>query len=130
MGLQAVLLVALGGALGAVMRVALVTFVAARTINGFPYGTLLVNVSGSLLIGVLAVAMQVRYPDSLFLRYALIGGLLGSFTTFSAFSLETLHLVTSGAALQAGVNVAANVVLCLAAALAGVWLAKAGLNWL
>ena len=85
-----VLLVALGGALGSLARYG-VGMVVARLLGvGFPWGTLLVNLLGGLAMGVLAVRVG---PEQEHLRLALGVGLLGGFTTFSAFSLETLRLM-------------------------------------
>ena len=119
--------VALGGALGSVARYAC-SGAAVRWLGaGFPYGTLFVNVSGSFAIGMLAalVASDGRpllSPDA---RAFVLVGVLGGFTTFSSFSLETLNLVRSGALGAASANVALSVVLCLV----GAWLgfAAAGL---
>ena len=119
--------VALGGALGSVARYAC-SGAAVRWLGaGFPYGTLFVNVSGSFAIGMLAalVASDGRpllSPDA---RAFVLVGVLGGFTTFSSFSLETLNLVRSGALGAAGANVALSVLLCLC----GAWLgfAAAGL---
>ena len=119
----AYLWVALGGALGSTVRYGAARL-AARLIDGtFPWSTLLVNVSGSLLIGFLAAAMS---PDGRFTaapdaRAFLLIGVLGGFTTFSAFSLETLNLVRDGEWLWAGANVAGSILLCLMA----VWLGHA-----
>jgi CrcB protein len=112
--------VALGGALGSVARFA-TTGIAVRMFGaGFPWGTLLVNVFGSFAIGVLAA---VAMPDGRPLlagdaRAFVIVGMLGGFTTFSAFSVETLSLARNGAWLGAGANVLLSVVVCLVA----VWL--------
>ena len=119
--------VALGGALGSVARYACSSAALRWLGAGFPYGTLFVNVTGSFAIGMLAalVASDGRpllSPDA---RSFVLVGVLGGFTTFSSFSLETLNLVRSGALGAAGANVALSVVLCLF----GAWLgfAAAGL---
>lgn len=107
------LAVALGGALGAVLRVAVAELAKARLGDGLPYGTLLVNVVGSFAIGMLA-ALLLR-PGVAEPRWAafLIPGLLGGFTTFSAYSLEVVRLVEQGrpgaAVGYAGVSVLAGV---------------------
>lgn len=112
--------VALGGALGSVARLA-TTSAAARLFGlSFPWGTLIVNGVGSFAIGVL-VALVTNDGRPLVVgdaRAFLIVGLLGGFTTFSAFSAETLALARSGALLGAGANVLLSVAVCLAA----VWL--------
>jgi CrcB protein len=112
--------VALGGALGSVARYAS-SGVAARWLGvGFPYGTLFVNVTGSYAIGVLgtlalASGRALATTDA---RAFLIVGILGGFTTFSSFSLETLTLARSGNLGGAAANILLSLVLCLAA----VWL--------
>ncbi len=108
-------LVALGGALGAVLRFLLSSGVAALLGRGFPYGTLLVNVIGSGAIGMLYVLLIERLLASPGWRAFLVVGLLGALTTFSTFSLETLQLLEAGLAGRAALNVALNVALCLAA---------------
>ena len=112
--------VALGGALGSVARYAC-SAAAARWLGaGFPWGTLLVNATGSFAIGLLAalVAADGRPLLGSDARAFVLVGVLGGFTTFSSFSLETLALARSGAAGAAALNVAFSVVLCLA----GAWL--------
>src|SRR5512139_149935 len=112
-----VLWVALGGALGSVARYAC-SGVAVRWLGaGFPYGTLFVNVTGSFTIGLLAalVAADGRPTLGADARAFLLVGVLGGFTTFSSFSLETLNLARSGALGPAILHVAGSVVLCLAA---------------
>jgi len=122
-----VLWVALGGALGSVARYAFAG-IAVRWLGAeFPYGTLFVNVAGSFTIGLLAalVASDGRPLLSADARAFLLVGVLGGFTTFSSFSLETLNLARSGALGPAILNVAGSVVLCLAAVSLG--FASAGL---
>jgi CrcB protein len=121
--------VAAGGAAGAVLRVWLSSMIQRLghpvwLPADFPIATLVVNVAGSLAIGVLYVLLVERLAASLPLRGLLMAGLLGGFTTFSAFALETLLLVESDEPLRAGAYVAASVVLCLAACLGGALLAR------
>ncbi len=113
--------VALGSALGGVARHGCGTLAARWLGIGFPWGTLLVNVSGSLLIGFLA---GLAAPDGRMLlqgdvRAFVMIGLLGGFTTFSSFSLETLQLARAGGWALAAANVLGSVVACLAAVYAG-----------
>ena len=113
--------VALGGALGSVARYAF-SGIAVRWLGAaFPYGTLFVNVTGSFTIGLLAalVAADGRPSLGADARAFLLVGVLGGFTTFSSFSLETLNLARSGALGAAVLNVAGSVVLCLAGVLLG-----------
>ncbi len=110
------ILVALGGATGAVSRYLLANWVHRLWEGSFPVGTLLVNAVGSLLIGVLYVIVMERamvHPDW---RGALIVGLLGAFTTFSTFSLAAVHLIETGHLAQAALYVAVSVVACIALA--------------
>jgi len=112
--------VALGGALGSVARYAC-SGAAVRWLGaGFPYGTLFVNMSGSFAIGLLAALAATDGRPSLGTdaRAFLLVGVLGGFTTFSSFSLETLSLARSGALGPAALNVVASVALCLF----GAWL--------
>ena len=88
--------------------------------RGFPYGTLFVNVSGSLLMGVLSIVMLERFNVGPEWRAAILVGLLGSFTTFSTFSLETLNLLEQGDVMRAMANIAFSVIVCLAAVWVGV----------
>jgi len=109
MTLTGVLCVALGGALGSVARYLLTLVAVAQFGVGFPWGTLAINIAGSALIGV-AAGLGVGGDVRLFL----VTGVLGGFTTFSAFSLETGLLWERSPALAAG-YVAASLVLALAA---------------
>ena len=118
----AYLWVALGGALGSVSRFWLSGFVAARFGETFPFGTLVVNVTGSFIIGVFAaLASPEGRMDSSARAFAtqfLIIGVCGGYTTFSSFSLQTLNLLRDREWLYAGGNILLSVVLCLMA----VWL--------
>jgi CrcB protein len=119
-----VLWVALGGALGSVARYGCASLAARWIGPTLPWGTLFVNVTGSLAIGFLATLMApdgrlLASPDT---RAFVLIGILGGFTTFSSFSLETLKLARDGEWLWASANVVGSVVLCLAA----VWLGHTG----
>lgn len=116
------LLVALGGALGACARFWLSGVVARRIGETFPWGTLVVNVTGALAIGLLAALLL--SADGVAegwrgLWLALVVGMLGSYTTVSSFSLQTLALLRGGEGRRAVLNVLASLGLCLGAALAG-----------
>lgn len=119
-----VLAIAAGGAIGSVLRFWMSNGVHALLGRAFPYGTLLVNVAGCLLMGFLFVVLLERLSDAAVLRAGVLTGLLGGFTTFSAFSMETFNLVEEGAWVRAGLNVGASVVLCFAATWIGVLLAR------
>lgn len=120
--MKALLLVALGGALGSVARYKLSGLVLHHTIDWrFPAGTFAVNVIGCLAAGVLAGLAEkhdMLSPDT---RLLLFTGLLGGFTTFSAFGLETMHLIKRG---DLGVA-AANVILSVVAGLLALWIGMA-----
>lgn len=117
-----VLAIAGGGAIGAVLRYGVALSFGGR--GGFPWATLAVNVSGSLLFGFLAVWLSERLPLAVELRAFLLVGVLGAFTTFSTFSWETLALLHAGEFVRAGVNALASVMLCVLAAAAGVAFAR------
>ena len=119
-----VALVALGGGCGAVLRFLLGAPVAAAFGRAFPFATLSVNVIGALAIGVLYVALDERLPHAQGWRLLLMTGLLGGFTTFSAFSLETLQLIEAGELARALLYVAASVGLCLLSCWAGMGLSR------
>lgn len=117
--MKSILLVALGGAIGSVARFKLSGWVLHQTPNWrFPAGTLVVNAIGCLIAGLLAgmaVKQDVFTPEA---RVFLFTGLLGGFTTFSAFGLETLLLLKRG---EAGVAIA-NIVFSIAIGLLAAWL--------
>lgn len=116
--------IAAGGALGALMRYGLGRWVQTATGMAFPAGTLAVNLIGSLLMGLLYAWLLERAAWGPEIRMFLLTGLLGGFTTFSAFSVETLMLLEEGMAGRAAVNVVASVFLCLSAAWIGIQIGR------
>lgn len=116
--------IAIGGAAGAVLRFLMSSGVYAWLGRAFPWGTLAVNVTGSLLIGLLGVVMTERLAVPAELRLAVFVGLLGSFTTFSTFSIETLNLLEQGEIARAVLNAVLSVIVCVLAAWLGVLLGR------
>jgi CrcB protein len=126
--MQSYLWIAIGGAIGSVARYWCSGITARLIGETFPWGTLFVNVLGSLVIGFFAT---ITGPDGRLLvgtvpRQFVMVGLCGGFTTFSSFSLQTLNLVQEGEWLHAGANIVASVVTCLLA----VWLGHIAANGL
>ncbi|MBB3343450.1 fluoride efflux transporter CrcB [Luteimonas sp. RC10] len=120
------LLVFLGGGLGAALRHG-VNMLALRAGTTFPYGTLCINVVGSLLMGVVVAWFAARSGLSPSLRLFLMTGVLGGFTTFSAFSLEAALLYERGQPGLAAIYVLASVVLSIGGLFAGMALVRAAL---
>jgi len=118
----AYLWVAIGGALGSVSRFWINGLVSEKVGATFPWGTLIINIGGSLVIGVLGALAspegRLNSPTRQFITQFLMIGVCGGYTTFSSFSLQTLYLVRDREWLYAGGNVVLSVVLCLVA----VWL--------
>lgn len=120
MSFQACLLVMLGGAFGTLARYA-VSVLALPVSRDLPWGTIAINVSGSFLIGFFGTLTLAtgRYPLPEAVRLMVMVGFCGGYTTFSAFSLQTLDLLRAGATGRAAVNVGASVLLCVAAVAVG-----------
>jgi len=130
----AYLLVALGGALGSVARFGIGDLVSQKlgdTAAIFPWGTVVVNITGSFLIGFLGALTAPEGPmkpqSRIFATQFFMTGLCGGYTTFSSFSLQTLNLMRDGEWLYAGGNVLLSVFLCLIAVWLG-WLLGAACN--
>lgn len=112
-------LIGIGGFAGAIARYALDGWVVSRTGGSFPFGTLAVNLTGSLLIGVLFAMTVERGVLSAELRAPLMIGFVGAYTTFSTLALETWRLAEDGAWLLAVANMGLSAVLGVAAVVAG-----------
>ena len=118
------LAIAVGGSVGAISRHWLSVSTTQWLGMAFPYGTLAVNLLGSLLMGFLSVVLVYRLQVSEELRLGLISGFLGSFTTFSTFAIDTIELGMDDSLAKAFVYVLLSVVLCVLGALAGLLAAK------
>ena len=114
----------LGGALGSGTRYLVNLGVARLLGTSFPWGILLINVSGSLLMGLLAGVLAQRAFEVASVRTFLATGFLGGYTTFSAFSLDFANLVGEGQPAAATLYVAGSVALSLAGVFLGLWLAR------
>jgi len=124
MGSQ-VIAVAVGGAAGAVMRWLMAGAVQRWAGGAFPWGTFAVNALGSFLLGFLFVWLIERSTVGEVARLALTVGMLGAFTTFSTYSLESIRLLQEGALGMAAANVFGQVVVCLILTWLGIQLARA-----
>ena len=127
------LYVAIGSAVGGLARVVAGVWLQERLARWmphsgakpFPVGTLLVNASGSFVIGILIVAMARRTTHANLLYYLLVVGFCGGYTTFSTFSADTVALMESGAGSLAALNIAASLALAFMATLLGFMMARA-----
>lgn len=125
MSLVPVLLVAIGGAFGSVCRY-LVGVGAGRLLGpDFPFGTMIVNITGSFIMGLFIELLALKLDGSESLRLFVAVGILGGFTTLSSFSLDTVVLFERGSAATAAVYVAGSIILSLAALVAGLHLVRA-----
>lgn len=122
--MSAIIAIALGGGLGSVVRHYAVTAAAGAWGVAFPYGTMLVNVTGSFAIGALMELMAQKWQVSLEMRAFLVTGFLGGFTTFSAFSFDVLKLAEAGQYIQAGGYAVLSVFLSLTAIFLAVYLVR------
>jgi fluoride exporter len=120
-----VVMVALGGAIGSALRYGVNLSARALVGNDFPWGTLTVNVLGSFLMGLLVSILTERFTDQPDLRLFLATGVLGGFTTFSAFSLDVLGLILRGQNVIALVYVLASVALSIFAVFGGFMVSRA-----
>ena len=117
--------VAAGGALGSVLRYGAALFMLRFVaVGGFPWATLLVNITGSFLIGIFTGLFAASLTAPTGARLFMIIGVLGGFTTFSAFSIDSLLLLQKGEWVAAGAYILGSVLISLAAAAFGLWITK------
>ena len=117
--MKIILMIAVGGALGAVARYGVLIGLGNLIGFGFPYGTMAINICGSFLLGALVEIMALIWSPSEELRLFFVVGVLGAFTTFSSFSLDTITLIQRSELLLAVFYVAGSVLLSIAGFLAG-----------
>ena len=118
------LAIAIGGALGALSRYLMYIVVHRYATLSFPYGILTVNLVGCFLMGLIAPILIDRLLMSSIWRQILLVGFLGSFTTFSTFTWDTIILFEEGAYFSAGIYVLMSVIGCLLATLVGLWMGR------
>ena len=116
--MMSIISIAIGGAAGSLCRYGMSNGIYLLLGRSFPYGTLAVNILGSFIMGSVYILMIERASISEELRAGITIGLLGAFTTFSTFSIETINLIESGEILKAGLNILFSVTLCVV----GCWL--------
>lgn len=118
-------MVGIGGFAGSVLRFWLSSSIGGRFGTRFPYGTFVVNMTGSFLIGMVITILAGKTQLSPNWRYLIPIGFIGGYTTFSAFEYETFRLFQNGQVLGAALNVTGSVVLGFAAVWLGIWAARA-----
>ena len=117
--------VAAGGAIGSVARYLVAGWVQPAAWDGFPFGIFVVNVSGGLVMGILIELMALKFSVSLEMRAFLTTGIMGGYTTFSTFSLDSALLLQRGAYFNATAYVIGSAVLSILALFAGLWMVRA-----
>ena len=122
--LKTLMFIAIGGSIGAVMRFLTQVTVYELAGRSFPYGTLVVNVVGSFLMGLLSIFLVEKFDLGAEWHLAILIGVLGSFTTFSTFSIETLVLFEQGDIIKAMSNIILSVTLCVGSVWVGAYVAK------
>ena len=123
--MRTIIAIAIAGAIGALARFGISTLFLQRFGDRFPWGTIVINVTGAFAIGLLFGIFGQRVGGAVWLRTALVVGFLGAYTTFSAFSLETVRLFEDGAFGLGIANAAGSVVAGLVAVYVGILLGRA-----
>ena len=118
------LAVALGGALGSLARYSVASLVQNAASAGFPWGIFVVNISGGFIMGVLAELAALKLNFTPEVRAFLMVGVMGGYTTFSSFSLDSALLIERGAYASAAAYIAGSAVLSVVALFAGLWIVR------
>ena len=116
--------VAVGGAIGSAARYLIAGWVQSAAWAGFPYGIFTVNISGGLVMGILTELMALKWNVSLEMRAFLTTGILGGYTTFSTFSLDSALLIERGAYASAAIYIVGSAAVSILALFAGLWLIR------
>jgi CrcB protein len=116
--------VALGGAIGSAVRYLIADWIQSAAWEGFPFGIFVVNITGGLVMGILTELMALKWNVSLEMRAFLTTGILGGYTTFSTFSLDSALLIERGAYASAVLYIAGSAILSVAALFAGLWIIR------
>ena len=119
-----VLAIAAGGAVGSVARYGTMVWIGRWLGAGFPYGTLIVNLAGGFVMGVLIELMALVWSPSEIMRAFLTVGILGGYTTFSTFSLDSWFLIQRGDVALGALYIVASVILSIGALVAGLYLTR------
>lgn len=122
--MKMLLAIGLGGGIGALSRHFMAAWVTRQVGYGFPWGIMAVNVLGSLIMGFLVTYFAHHFNTTPELRAFIVVGLLGGFTTFSTFSLDTALLIERGQLMEAAGYVIGSVVLAVGGLFAGIWLGR------
>jgi fluoride exporter len=117
--------VAVGGAVGSVARYLIAGWIQSAAWQGFPFGIFVVNVSGGFVMGLLTELMALKFNVSLPVRAFLTTGVLGGYTTFSTFSLDSALLIQRGAIPSAVMYIVGSAVFSILALFAGLWIVRA-----
>lgn len=117
--------VAVGGAVGSVVRYLMAGWIQSAAWEGFPYGIFVVNISGGFVMGLLIEMMALKWNVSLEMRAFLTTGILGGYTTFSTFSLDSALLIERGSYASAAIYIVGSAGLSILALFAGLWAVRA-----
>lgn len=122
--MENIIIIGLGGFIGAVLRYQVSGWAYQAMGTDFPYGTLVVNIAGSFVLGLFLTLAEGKFMVSPVMRSFIAIGILGAFTTFSTFSFETVQLMQSGSYISAVLNIVLSLALGIPAVMGGILIAK------